>query len=158
MQRGRSLRRGAGPWGSENDMMGGQVAWFSQGVTHQNWGTRKQTGNTGPGQGREVIVMGCLRSSVPSVSGLHSPLTSGGSPLLIQGASLICQPYAPDARPQRPAGPSSLSPNLSLGWLLSFIRLSSPGSDLPSLINTTNSLSMKIIDEYCTIKIEKSFI
>ena len=95
---------------------------------------------------------------MPSVSGLHSPLTSGGFPLLLQGASLICQPYAPDARPQRPAGPSSLSPNFSLGWLLSFIRLSSPGSDLPSLINTTNSQSMKIIDEYCTIKIEEFYL
>lgn len=81
------------------------------------------------------------------------PLDLRWVPSPVTGASLIWQPHPPNARPQ-----SSLSPNFSLGWLLSFIRLSSPGSDLASLVNTTNSLSMKIIDEYCVIKIEESFI
>ena len=38
-------------------MMGRAGSVALRGITHQNWGTRKQTGNTGPGQGRDVIVM-----------------------------------------------------------------------------------------------------
>lgn len=147
---GWSLRRGAGPRGSENDTVGRTGGAVLAGCHPSELGDAQTDGQYWARAGS--------RHDCDGVSGLHSPLTSGGSPLLLQGVSLICQPHPPNARPQRPAGPSSLSPNFSLGWLLSFIRLPSPGSDMPSLVNTTNSLSMKIIDEYCIIKIEKSFI